>query len=425
MIRIPVRSAPLGLVGALLLLTCGIAQAQNASLALAPADGPFDLTPAFGVSAAISGRTAVVGAPGFVPLDTSGNPPPYVGIVNVYTTDVHHTAWTLTDVLHAEDAAQADFYFGSGLALQGKRLIVSGGTTIWIYEKRAQGYVLLDKISATADPSGPLIYQDGVLAFRELTSNEPDRVLVFRVNDRGKAHLVSTLSAPIAAANFGGLTGEIAFDSSDGTFAIGGQNGTLEDPGEVYFYSRHGDQWTYKETLPAPSAAAAGFGSGVTLWHDKLVVGAPYEDAVNDVNADLTVNAGAVHVYRRENDQWVETQKISTVDPTSPVAGLVTFGAAMVTNGRYVWITAPQPNDNHASFVRAGYSSLFRWDEGQLVIFQPEAHFTSGGGLDMSRRYVIEGYGDQNFGESAIIEDLSLLQGSDTSSAVDSADESD
>ncbi len=35
-----------------------------------------------------------------------------IWMVNIYTSDVNRTAWTLSSVLHAPDASQGDFYAG-------------------------------------------------------------------------------------------------------------------------------------------------------------------------------------------------------------------------------------------------------------------------------------------------------------------------
>lgn len=134
-----IRHARTSLVSLGLLMLCAAgASAQNANLQVPPQDGPHDFEALFGVSAGVWGRTAVVGAPNIAPPDTSGNPQsqfPFFGVVNIYTTDVNRTAWTLSSVLHAPDADLGDFEFGQHLALQGKWLIVASTNAVWIYEE--------------------------------------------------------------------------------------------------------------------------------------------------------------------------------------------------------------------------------------------------------------------------------------------------
>jgi hypothetical protein len=105
------------------------------------------------------------------------------------------------------------------------------------------------------------------------------------------------------------------------------------------------------------------------------------------------------------------------------VSGLITFGFNMVTNGRYVWIQAPQANFGNYSTVQTGYSTLYRWKKDQLELFQAKVSNTSAGGLAMSNRYVVEGSGDVIFGEAAGVYDLTLLEGSNSSTSASDREE--
>jgi hypothetical protein len=175
--------------------------------------------------------------------------------------------------------------------------------------------------------------------------------------------------------------------------------------------------------LASPSATAAGFGYSLAIWGNKLVVGAPDADYQYNVEGNFTYNSGAAYVYTKKGNRWLLTQKLATDDPASSVSGLVTFGFNMVTNGRYVWIQAPKANFNNYSTVQTGYSTLYRWKAGQLELFQARVSNTSPGGLAMSNRYVVEGAGDVIFGEAAGIYDLTLLEGSNSSTSADDPEE--
>jgi len=413
-----IRHAGTSLVsfGLLMLFTAG-ASAQNANLHVPPQDGQFDGDASFGVSAGVWGHTAAVGAPGVAPPDTSGNPQaqfPYFGVVNIYTTDVNRTAWTLSSVLHAPDANPGDFYFGLQLALQGKWLIVSSINAIWIYEKVRGNYALTDKIVTTSEPY-QLLYRDGVLAFKA-----GGFVQVYQVNKAGVAHLVSSLSPP-QSAGVNGFSGGLSYDPVNAVIAVGAMGDDTGILGQVFFYEQKKDKWVLQETLAAPSTTANGFGASMAVWGDKLVVGAPSADAQYCVSCDETLNAGVSYVYVRKGKKWLLTQTISTEDPTSGVAGLVDFGANMVTNGRYVWIQAPGANYGNYSTVQQGPSTLFRWKGDQLELFKANAGDATAepGGLAMSNRYVIEGLGDPTFGEAASIYDLTLFEGSNSSTSAD------
>jgi hypothetical protein len=402
--------------GLLMLFAAG-ASAQNANLRVPPQDGQFDGDAFFGVSAGVWGRTAAVGAPGVAPPDTSGNAQsqfPYFGVVNIYTTDVNRTAWTLSSVLHAPDADQGDFEFGQQLALQGKWLIVASTNAVWIYEKVHGNYALTEKI-VTADEPSQLLYRDGVLAFKAGAF-----VQVYEVNEAGVAHLVSSLSPP-QSAGVAGFNGGLSYDPVNALIAVGAQGDGSNILGQVFFYGLKKDKWVLQETLGAPSATANGFGASMALWGNKLVVGAPSAEAEFCISCNETLHAGVSYVYTRKGKNWLLTQTISTEDPASGVLGLVDFGANMVTNGRYVWIQAPEANFGNASTVQQGPSTLFRWNGDQLELFRFDAGEATlvSGGLAMSNRYVIEGLGDPTFGEAASLHDLTLLEGSNSSTSAD------
>jgi hypothetical protein len=105
----------------------------------------------------------------------------------------------------------------------------------------------------------------------------------------------------------------------------------------------------------------------------------------------------------------VQVQTISGIGLPAVAPGLASFGTTIATNGRFVWITAPQDPEGCASCQPGGYSTLFEWESGQLVVAQGMTDYTVGGGLDMSRRYVVEGNDEQNFGNHAVIVDLTLV----------------
>ena len=66
-----------------------------------------------GTGVAVSGHTAAIGAPTYEHyVDPDFLNPLWVGLVNVYTADVERTHWTLSAVLHADDASPENQEFG-------------------------------------------------------------------------------------------------------------------------------------------------------------------------------------------------------------------------------------------------------------------------------------------------------------------------
>jgi hypothetical protein len=400
-----------------LVVGSGVVEAQNAFLPLDPADGVFDGASLLGTSASVSGRIAVVGGPNISLQDPASIGLPgetfiYQGAVNVYTTD--GTAWTLETVLHPEDDAAPDQYFGVGAALRGQRLIVASSGALWSYERRKKGFELTDKLDLPAGDSIPLFtgpqlfFENGVLALKVAEQGAGSVVLIYSVDHNGRLRKVAKLTAPNDSQHVGFL-GNISLNRVGDELAIGQPSLDPQTLGKVYFYQPRGNSWHLSGTLASPGLAALGFGTGAALQGQKLVVGAPGEGTYIDTIFNTTVNAGTVHVYRREHDHWVQVQTISGLTAPSFSPGLASFGTKIATNGRFVWIQAPQDPEGCASCQPGGVSNLYEWENGQLVLAAGPLDWTVGGGLDMSRRYVIEGNDEQNFGNYASVIDLTLV----------------
>jgi hypothetical protein len=147
------------------------------------------------------------------------------------------------------------------------------------------------------------------------------------------------------------------------------------------------------------------------------VVGAPGENWELIPLANFVRWSGAVHVYRRANNRWVRVQVLVFNDPAQPSFGRIGFGSEIATNGRYFWITSPNANSQFSSEIQEGPALLYRWNAGRLEFVARGPNSMSGGGIDMTRRYVIEGdnWSSRLFHfEGAHITDLSTLVPTDT-----------
>ena len=131
-----------------------------------------------------------------------------------------------------------------------------------------------------------------------------------------------------------------------------------------------------------------------------------------------------MHVYHRAKNGWVRVQRLASNDPAQPSYGLVGFGWDIATNGRYFWITSPLAHSQFFSEVQMGPASLYRWNAGRLEFVARGPDSTPDGGIDMTRRYVIEGdiyrFSPHHF-EGAHIIDLSTLVPTDTDIADEAA----
>ncbi|MGK0519859.1 MAG: hypothetical protein ACJAUC_002561, partial [Planctomycetota bacterium] len=99
-----------------------------------------------------------------------------------------------------------------------------------------------------------------------------------------------------------------------------GVNGTIDElaqaAGAVYIYVRQGSTWVQQAYIKASNTQTGdGFGSGVALSGETLVVGAAGEDSdgsafdgtAQGMPNELESDSGAVYVYRRTGATWVQT----------------------------------------------------------------------------------------------------------------------
>ena len=102
--------------------------------------------------------------------------------------------------------------------------------------------------------------------------------------------------------------------------------------GAVYVFDRVGGRWNQQAKLVAKDAArSAGFGEAVALLGKTAIIGAPQSEHGG------VKFAGAVYVFAREGNRWVEKTKLTAGDPGKADR----FGFAVAIGGDTVVIGAP------------------------------------------------------------------------------------
>jgi hypothetical protein len=229
----------------------------------------------FGEAVAISGNTAVVGAPGNdFGVDTGQ------GSVHVYTRS--GTTWTLQQRLDVSDGAAGDS-FGSAVA-------ISGGTVVVGAPHR--------DVDANGDQGAAYVYT--------------------RSNDVWTLQDTLTADAGIAGDRFG-----YSVSVDGGTAIIGAPTGWKDNvatpppvpartvpfprsgPGAAYFFVRSNGAWDQQQKVQASDHEMDDqFGVSVSLDGDAAVVGASRKD---ETGAE---DAGAAYVFRLSGALWEEEQKL-------------------------------------------------------------------------------------------------------------------
>lgn len=108
------------------------------------------------------------------------------------------------------------------------------------------------------------------------------------------------------------------------------------DAGSAYVFHRDADQWIEERTLTAADAQLSDrFGSAVAIEASLIVVGAPFEDAQN------VLDAGSAYVFRQQGDEWVDGPKLFLNDGSNQDR----FGTSIAIDHEKVIVGAPK-HDN-------------------------------------------------------------------------------
>ncbi|MET0231912.1 MAG: hypothetical protein ABW186_13345 [Rhodanobacteraceae bacterium] len=232
---------------------------------LVPADQQdFDQ---FAWSVALDGSTALIGAIGVTWGDQGG------GQGAVYAFTESGGTWTQSDKFTSDDGLPADS-FGWSVALDGDRAVVGTGfVTIDGTEFQGAAY--------TFDASGGAWAET-----QKLTASNG------------------------ASFDFFGLAVAIEGD----TILVGADGAATDgDPfsnqGAAYVFTHDGSAWSEVQQLaPAESGASDGFGEWIALEGDHAVIGAP------GVTVDKHESQGAAFLFTRSSGIWSETQRFVASD---------------------------------------------------------------------------------------------------------------
>jgi hypothetical protein len=157
-------------------------------------------------------------------------------------------------------------------------------------------------------------------------------------------------------------------EDSPATGIDGDQGNGSANSGAVYVFVREDDVWRQEAYVKASNTGMVDvFGASVDLEGDTLVVGAPAEDSGaitvgGDELDDSVENSGAVYVFERGNDGWLQTAYVKGSYSEARDA----FGQAVSMSGDTLAIGAPwesssatgvdpEPADNAANNSGAVY----------------------------------------------------------------------
>jgi uncharacterized protein (TIGR03437 family) len=225
--------------------------------------------------------------------------------------------WTQQEKLTALDGATGDG-FGVSVAIDGETAIVgatgaAGGGAAYVFERSDKSWVQQQKLAGAAGDgfgASVAISADTVVVganFADGANSDQGVAYVFaRVGTIWSLQQKLTASDGATGAGFGfsvAISGETAVVGADRA-----DIGVKLNQGAAYIFVRGGKNWNEQQILTASDGAAFdNFGRSVAISGEKVVVG---EDG-----ADIDENRGqgAAYVFARSGTAWTQRQKLTVL----------------------------------------------------------------------------------------------------------------
>jgi len=254
----------------------------------------------FGVSVAIDGDYALIGAYGY---DNSR------GSAYVFKRD--GAIWTEGDKLTASDG-QADDYFGWSVSIDGDYALIGAQNddnykgSAYVFKRDGSTWIQEDKLTASDgqadDLFGRSVSIDGEYALIGAYGDESYKGSAY-VFKRDGAIWTEEYKLTASDGQAGDLFGWSVCTNTD--FAIIGTYGANLDKGSAYVFKRDGSTWTQEDKLIASDGESGdGFGFSVSIHGNYAFIGEPWDDG------DL----GSAFVFKRDGTTWTEEEKLTATD---------------------------------------------------------------------------------------------------------------
>ena len=309
---------------------------------------------AFGASVALSGTTAIVGAP-MIPVTLSKQGAAYIFVWN-------GSSWVQQPRLVASDAVAAD-HFGSSVALSGTTAFVgasygvAGAGAVYVFAQGGSGWTQQPTLSAGGPPSQDHFGSAVAVSGTTVLVGAYNKTLGANVG-QGAAYVFVPSGATWAQQsrldaddwsfgdNFGvsvAMSGQTAIVGAHCKF-IGANFGQ----GAAYVFVQSGSGWTRQQRLMASDGAANDlFGTSVALSGTTAFVGAPGKTVSGKANQ------GMVYVFVQSGTHWDEQKKFTASDG----AANYEFGSSVALSGTTAVVGAWHANSNQGAayvFVQGG-----------------------------------------------------------------------
>ncbi len=378
---------------------------SGAPLSRVATDGVADDN--FGVSVAISGEYAIVGAFNKTVDGKLGQ-----GVAYIFNRS--GTGWYQQAQLTANDGAANDG-FGFGVAISGDYAMVGApyddvNTSIdqgslYVFLRSGTSWTQQAKLTAIDGSGGDNFGLSVVLSGDYALVSAPYDDVSINI-DQGSAYVFNksgvtwTQQAKLTATDGAAYDqfGSSGYGVSimPGYALVGADaddiNG-VENQGSAYVFVQSGNTWTQQAKLIADDGGYYdGFGLGVAIFDNYAVIGSPFHDVGS------SVDQGVVYVFVRTGTVWTQQTKLYASDGASNDH----FGARVAAAGNYAVVGAPgndvgnNPDQGSAYlFERAGNT----WTQLQVITDNSAISNTLNGRcVSISNNvFVVGGNGFQNY----------------------------
>jgi hypothetical protein len=256
----------------------------------------------YGNSVAISGDTAVVGAPQHLVDGRTA------GAVYVYVK--RNGGWQRQARLVSGDRIR-DHGFGNSVAIDGDTIAIGGsygGAPVYVFSRADGVWSREAKLIAPAENFGNAVALSGstlvVGAWRDTIGDNQDQGSAFvfeRVGGIWSKQARLTAADGVARDNFG-----LAVAIEGDTVVVGspGEQFSGRD-GAAYVFQRNAGAWRQTARLQTDAADfdVAGFGRAVSVSGERIAVGVPMDNVDSGAGSFLR-DAGSVYVFRRAGTTW-------------------------------------------------------------------------------------------------------------------------
>ncbi|HPG38877.1 MAG TPA: FlgD immunoglobulin-like domain containing protein [bacterium] len=304
------------------------------------ASGNPDSTDYFGYTVNIDGDYAIIGSPW---SDDDGEKS---GSAYIFKLD--GTTWLQQAKLTAFDGAPDD-RFGISAAISGDYALVGAffdddfgnrSGSAYIFKRDGEVWSQQTKLvpadSDTNDWFGVNVSLTGdyaVICSRyddNEKGNDAGAVYIFKRN--GDSWTEQSKITPADSLGLGDTLLDIGCIDGN-TLVVGGKNDDerAKNGGSMYIYFRYGESWLpVNHFFPNDTQENDQFGASLDIYGDRIVVGASGVDYNNNNNS------GACYIYRWDGVKWFEEMKITPTDPDT----LDNFGFPVAIYKNYVLVGA-------------------------------------------------------------------------------------